>query len=157
MGMAVGFNTGRVDLLTINFTEKRIQELKTFTPEISSPALQLAWSSSNKFLAVSFATGDIIIYQITNFQIVSIIHAHEKRCQAITFCPFNDHIIASGGYDRNLFLYDWYGCPDYPIEHMDLSYAGAPHTSLIWPFSSSAVFAATESAFAADRLHGVHC
>ena len=117
--------------------------------------LEMDFSSSNKYLASSLQNGNINIYSLSDFELICVVHAHEKKCRAVAFCPFNDHLIASGGYDRCLVLHDWYSNPDFPVEHMDVAHSGSVYTSLVWPFSAPAVFAGTENCFAADRLHGV--
>lgn len=133
-----------------NLEQKQIKLDQT-----SKTVLEIDFSSSNKFLAASLANGNINIYSLSDFELITVLHAHEKKCRAVAFCPFNDYLIASGGYDRCLVMYDWHNNPDFPVEHLDVAHSGSVYTSLVWPFSAPAVFAGTENCFAADRLHGV--
>lgn len=114
-------------------------------------------SISNFYLAISYSNTGIYIYSLKSEKfglLLAILEDHEKSCKALKFCPWNDHLICTAGYDRRIYLTNWYANPDIPVEHLNHNFHSGVFTSMVWPFSFPGVITSTEEAFVGRKIYG---
>ena len=162
----VGYINSEVDVFQIDLINRKFSLLHTIRNdmvEISCFNHNLGQvdamdiSSSNEYLAVSYSiSSSIFIYRILDFEVMAIIEEHEKNIKCLSFCPWNDHLIVSGSYDRKLYYHNWMDSPDFPIEFLNQNYQSAVFTSSVWPLMCPGLIVTTENAFAGDKMYGTH-